>query len=317
MSYVGSHLLHGVGQRDFNNPIPCVQSRSEVAPDIPHFLQSETGCFYNGRPTYSNAAGNPNVRVNPLYNSLPMGENIANAVYHGLQSSLNRRFSEGLQMQASYTFSKTIDDASGSFGPAGGGPTTEAFNGRASRSRATYDRTHNFRLSGVYQLPYQGTGIVGAILGNWQLTGIFQYLSGYPSTPGSASNRVWLGSGSSSGRPDVVPGCDLYEGFRTREQWFNPLCFSLQPQGTYGNAGRSTIIGPSYWNLDNSLSKNINIENYTIQFRAEVFNTLNHPSFQNPNTTIFVGSTYNPAAGRLVNTTSSPRQFQFGLKLLF
>jgi hypothetical protein len=256
--------------------------------------------------------------VNPLYNSLPMGDNTADAVYHGLQSSLNRRFSQGAQAQLSYTFSKAIDNASGSFGPNGGGPTMEAFNIKRDRGLANYDRRHNIRISGVYQLPYQGRGVLGAILGNWEITGIFQYLSGFPSSPASASNRVFLGSGSSTGRPDLVPGCDLYKGFRTREQWFNTDCYTLQPLGTYGTAGRDTIIGPNYWNLDNSLIKNIRVtEDVNLQFRAEAFNILNHPSFQNPNTTIFSGTARNASAGRLTNTTSSPRQIQFALKLVF
>jgi len=318
VAYVGSRFVHGIGQRDFNNPLPCVQSPSEVAATTPYLLQSATGCFYNGRPTYSNAAGVPNIRVNPLYNSLPMGDNSADAVYHGLQSSLNRRFSGGLQAQLSYTFSKAIDNASGSYGPNGGGPTTEAFNHARDRGLANYDRRHNLRVSGVYQLPYRGSGIIGSVLGNWELTGIFQYLSGFPSNPTSALNRVFTGSGSPTGRPDRIPGCDLYTGFRTRDQWFNTNCYTLQPLGTYGTAGRDTIIGPSYWNLDNSLNKNFRVrENYTIQFRAEAFNILNHPSFQQPNTTIFAGTARNASAGRLTNTTSSPRQIQFGLKVLF
>ena len=318
VAYVGSRLIHGIGQRDFNNPLPCVQSSSEVAATVPHLLQSATGCFYNGRPTYSDAAGVPNIRVNPLYNSLPMGDTSADAVYHGLQTSLNRRFAQGLQSQLSYTFSKAIDNASGSYGPNGGGPTTEAWNHARDRGLANYDRRHNLRISGVYQLPYRGKGIVGGVLGNWELTGIFQYLSGFPSSPGSAQNRVFIGSGSSTGRPDLVPGCDPNAGLRTRDQWFNVNCYTLQPVGTYGTAGRDTIIGPSYWNLDNSLNKNFKIrENYTIQFRAEAFNILNHPSFQQPNTTIFAGTARNASAGRLTNTTSSPRQIQLALKILF
>src|SRR5262249_6732572 len=138
-------------------------------------------------------------------------------------------------------------------------------------------------------------------------------------SPASGQNRVFSGSGQSSGRPDLIPGCDLYSGFQTRDQWFNTNCYTLQPLGTHGTAGRDTIIGPNFWNLDNSLNKNFKVrEDLTVQFRAEAFNILNHPSFQQPNVTIFQGNgSRNAAAGRLTNTTSSPRQIQFALKILF
>ena len=103
--------------------------------------------------------------------------------------------------------------------------------------------------------------------------------------------------------------------------WFNTGCFALQPQGTYGNAGRDTIIGPNLWNLDNSLTKNFRVtkisERFVIQFRAETFNILNHPSFQNPNTVIFAGALVNPSAGKITATNSSPRQTQLALKIVF
>ena len=119
----------------------------------------------------------------------------------------------------------------------------------------------------------------------------------------------------------MVAGCDLYSGFQTLNAWFNTSCYTLQAAGTYGNAGRDTIIGPNLWNLDDSLNKDFAVpkisENFRIQFRAEAFNILNHPSFQQPNTTIFAGGALNASAGRITNTTSSPRQLQLGLKIVF
>jgi hypothetical protein len=320
VAYVGTHYVHGVGQRDFNSPRPCVQSPSEVAAGVPYLLQKDTGCFYNGAPTYSDPSGNPNLRVDPLYDSLPFGDTLADAHYHALQASLNRRFSRGLQAQVSYAFSKSIDNASGAYGPNGGGPASQSFNVAADRGLSNFNRAHNFRLSAVYQLPYHGKGIVGALLGDWELTGIYTYLSGFPSSPASATQRVFADS-YGDGRPNVVAGCDLYSGFRTINQWFNTSCYSLQPLGTFGNAGRDTIIGPNLWNLDDSLNKEFPVrqikESLRVQFRAEAFNILNHPSFQQPNTTIFAGTALNASAGRLTNTTSSPRQIQFGLKIVF
>ena len=320
-AYVGSHYVHGVGQTDMNSPIPCVRSASEMPRNQPFMLQSTTGCFYNGAPTYSDATGAANPRIDPQYGFLLFGNNLSDAHYHALQASLNRRYSHGLQSQVSYTFSKSIDNASGAFGPNGGGPASQAFNVAADRGLSNFDRRNNFRASAVYSLPYHGKGVAGAILGGWELTGIFTYLSGYPSDPGSAASRVYTGGAQglpTSGRPNRVAGCDLYSGLHTIDRWFNPSCFTLQALGTYGNAGRDTITGPNFWNLDNSLNREFTVrESVKAQFRAEAFNVLNHPSFQNPNATIFAGTALNASAGRITGTTSSPRQIQFGLKIIF
>jgi hypothetical protein len=129
---------------------------------------------------------------------------------------------------------------------------------------------------------------------------------------------VFTGTGQNAGRPDVVAGCDLYAGQQLHGLWFNPNCFSLQPLGTFGNVGRDFIIGPNLWNLDNSVTKDWKVkESFTVQFRAEAFNILNHPSFQNPTTVIFAGTAVNGSAGKITATNSQPRQIQLALKLLF
>ena len=94
----------------------------------------------------------------------------------------------------------------------------------------------------------------------------------------------------------------------------------MQPLGTYGDAGRDTIIGPNLWNLDSALDKNFRVsERFNIQFRAEAFNIMNHPSFQllAANTQIFAGTALNASAGKIQSTNSSPRQIQLALKIVF
>ena len=331
VSYIGTHYVHGVGQTDINSPLPCVQTAGQV-PSGPYLLQSATGCFYNGAPTYASSAGVPNPRVDQLYNSMLIGDTLSDAHYEGLQVNANRRFARGFQAQMSYTFSKAIDNASGAFGPNGGGAASQTFNVAVDRGLANFDRRNNFRLSAIYDIPYRKGGWSGALLHGWELTGIYTYLSGYPSSPNSAASRVFSGTGSPTGRPDVVAGCNLYPATQTINSWFNTSCFSLQALGTYGNAGRDIIIGPNLWNLDNSLIRDFTVrkisENFKVQFRAEAFNIFNHPSFQNPNTTIFAGggtlvgpqpagTLLNASAGHITATTSSPRQLQLALKIVF
>jgi Carboxypeptidase regulatory-like domain/TonB-dependent Receptor Plug Domain len=301
IGYVGSHNIHMFIQRDFNYPQPVVGP--------------------SGRLTFSNAAGVPNPRLDPQYNSLQLADNLADSHYHALQSSLDHRFSHGWQTQVSYTYSKSIDNGSGTYGLDGGGIASNPFNVALDRGLSNFNRTNNFRVSGTYYIPVKTKGPLGILVNDWQLTGVFGYLSGAPANPTSATNRVFTGTGSNTGRPDVVAGCDLYSGLHTLNAWFNTGCFALQPQGTYGNAGRDIIIGPNLWNLDDSLTKEVKVsklsEQFRVQFRAEAFNILNHPSFQNPNTTIFAGAAVNPSAGKITATNSSPRQLQLALKIMF
>jgi hypothetical protein len=302
IGYVGSHNLHMFIQKDFNYPVPVIGP--------------------SGRLTFANSSGVPNPRVDPQYNSLQLADNLADSHYHALQTALDHRFSHGWQTQVSYTFSKSIDNGSGTYGLDGGGiATSNPLDMRADRGLSNFNRKHNFRLSGIYSVPFKFNGFAGQLVNGWQLTGVFGYLSGAPANPTSATNRVFTGTGSNTGRPDVVPGCDLYSGLHTLSAWFNTSCYTLQPIGTFGNAGRDTIIGPNLWNLDNSLTKDFKVsrisERLVVQFRAEAFNILNHPSFQNPSTVIFAGTALNASAGKITATNSSPRQMQLALKIVF
>jgi hypothetical protein len=326
--YVGSHNLHMFVQEDFNYPVPCVSSASEVAPGTIYSLTGQTGCFYNGAPTYiksltNGVAGAVNNRVNPLYNSLQFADNLSSSHYHALQTSLNKRFSRSWQSQVSYTWSKSIDNGSGTYGLDGGGIASRPNNVNADYALSNFSRKHNFRVSGIYTVPFKAKGFVGAAVNGWQVTGVFTYLSGAPLNTTSATNRVFGGTGQNAGRPNVVASCDLYANQSLHGSWFNTACFALQPAGTYGNAGRDLVIGPNLWNLDNSLTKDWRVtkvsEQFTVQFRAEAFNILNHPSFQfvAANGTIFAGTAVNGSAAKLQNTNTDPRQLQLALKIVF
>ena len=101
-------------------------------------------------------------------------------------------------------------------------------------------------------------------------------------------------------------------------EWFNPSAFVLPTAGTYGNLGRGVYRGPGLADLDVSLFKTTKItERTNLQFRAEFFNALNHANFGTPNATVFAGTAFNPSAGLVTATTTTSRQIQFGLKLVF
>src|SRR5205809_168234 len=258
------------------------------------------------------AQGTPNQRVNTLYSQLPMVDALGHSTYHAWQASLNRRFSSGLQTQLSYTFSKSIDNNSGAYPFDGANSVTlDSFNSSAERGLSNFSRKHNFRLSWVYQLPSAFHGPAGALLNGWEFTGIYSYLSGYPEDILSPQGRQYATSGIGNigaARPNVVPGCDPNAGAKTIARWFKPNCFQIAPQGTQGNSGRNAIIGPNLWSMDNSLNKDFRVpqisEQFKIQFRAEFFNSLNHPTFRNPFATLYVNCANatcqaDPRAGRL------------------
>jgi len=286
----------------------------------------------------TNGAIVANQRLNPAYSYLQMQEGMADAHYHAMQTSFNHRFASGWQSQVTYTWSKSIDNSSGAYGADGGGNTYDPTNFRADRGLSNFNRTHNFRASGIYALPSRASGLLGSVISGWQLTGTYVYLSGSPFSVGTIANRVHNSLGASDSRPDAVPGCDLYAGYhQLHGTWFNPNCFVPAPFGTYGNAGRDTIIGPNLWNLDTSLTKDWKVprisEQFRVQFRAEAFNVLNHPSFQNPtgggaspfNPNLAAANPLNPTSGvspngsvgRITGTNSQPRQIQFALKIMF
>jgi hypothetical protein len=322
LGYVGSHNLHLHAQKDFNYPIPFIGPTG-----LPTF-----GVY---SPTANAVIANP--RQNPAYGYLQMIDALGSSHYESLQTSLNRRFSRGLQYQVSYTFSKSIDNSSGSYNLEGGGAVYNPSNAAADTGLSSFNRKHNFRVSAVYDLPLTAPGFLGGVVNGWQLTAIYSYLSGAPFSVGTIANRVDNATGANAARPNAVAGCDLYTGYQTLSTWFNPNCFTPPPVGTYGNAGRDTIIGPNLWGMDNSISKSWGIskisEQFRIQFRAEAFNVLNHPTFLNPATgqaavfnaalspavatNPYAGVAPNSTVGKITATNSTPRQVQLALKIVF
>lgn len=307
-AYVGSHNLHMFTQLDFNYPIACTGPNQ--------------GCVYNGAPTYAtNGVANP--RPNPDWGSLVLANTIATSHYDGLELSLNRRFAHGWQTQVSYTFSKSIDDSSGTYGLDGSGLANSGTNPtclECDKALSNFNHTNNLRISGIYTVPFNYQGFTGQLVNGWQLTGVYTYLSGPPFSPLSATNRVFPAAVGNTGRPNLVAGCDLYAN-QSINQWFNPNCFTLQPAGTFGNAGRDIITAPGFWDLDDSLLKDWRVEkiseSFLVEFRAEAFNILNHPSFGQPANNVFAGTALNASAGKITYTTSAPRQIQLALKIVF
>ena len=192
--------------------------------------------------------------------------------------------------------------------------------------RSALDFRHQASGSFSYELPFGkgrafGSGLTGVadkLVGGWQLNGIVTLLSGFPFTPLVGTNRSGNGNTFNPDRPNYNPNFQGPVILGKPEQWFNPNAFSLPPLGTWGNVGRGVLNGPGLAEIDFSVFKTIPItEGTKLLFRAEAFNIANKANFGVPNFLVFSGDSISPSAGQITQTTTSSRQIQFGLKLMF
>ena len=267
------------------------------------------------------------------YSSTGLIEGIANSSYNALEASLTKRFSHGLSFLASYTYSKSIDDAS-SFNMTGSASKPVAgendlaqnpFNLAAERGRSLFDARNRFVLSYQWSLPFwrQPHGWYQQVLGNWQVNGIVTLMSGTPFTVFDSTDFSVQGSapeitGFFSNRPNLVPGQNPNSGPHTPGAWLNRSAFQQitqdpnSPVQQFGTAGRNIAQGPGYANWDFSAFKNIRVtEGKAFQFRAEFFNILNHTNFRLPDSDIS-SPTFNQILAAL-----PPRLIQLALKFTF
>ena len=268
---------------------------------------------------------------NCVYGSVGEIAGMADSSYNALQTSLRKRFSYGVSLLASYSWSHSIDDVS-SFNITGSASQPVAgendlaqnpFDLAAERGPSMFDSRHRFVLSYEWNLPFfqHSNQWYGKVLGDWQLNGIFTAMSGTPFTVFDSSDVSLQGqapeiSGFSSNRPNVIGNPN--SGPRTAQEWFNVNAFQqLQPdpQGrfeVFGNEGRNAVLGPGYVDWDFSAFKNIALtESKELQLRGELFNFLNHTNFRLP-----VSDIESPTFGQ-VQSDVSPRVIQVALKFLF
>lgn len=242
------------------------------------------------------------------------------STYHGLHTRIEKRFSGGLTFINSFTWSKAISDAQ----PFGGGNNDtgnriqDIFNKEADKGLAPYDHRYRWSFSFLYHLPFGkgrrfasgSTGFWNQLIGGWQLNGIGTYQSGFPITIRRAGDPLGVGTDGAA-RPDMVCNPNLPRSERTLQRYFNTDCF-VAPADRFGDAGRSTVIGPSTQLWDVALFKNFEInKRLRLQLRSELFNAFNHPNWGAPGRDLG-GSNFG-----VINSAADPRIIQFGLKLIF
>lgn len=253
----------------------------------------------------------------PRFGDITQVESSGASVYHALQMKAEKRFSEGLSFLAAYTWSKSIDDASTLFASRGDRNFAQNQNNlRAERGLSNFDVRHRFTISYIYELPFgkgkallkQARGWTNAVAGDWQLTGIVALQSGQPFTPQVSIDNS--GTGQFADRPNIIG--DPKTGERGPDGWFDPKAFAVVAPGSFGNAGRNILTGPSFKTVDFGVFKSLHLtEGQRLQFRTEFFNLFNHPNFNLPR--LFIDQ---PTAGK-ISTAKPSRQIQFALKYIF
>ena len=262
---------------------------------------------------------NPGINPDALrpykgFGVIRLSENAGRSEYNGLQISARRRFQKHLSFGVSYTLSKLTDDASNRRERLFNAHDAHSFTGISGD-----DRKHVFNVHYVYELPFwrsQNT-LLKKALGGWQISGVTLVVSGQPLTVCRGDDDA--GVGDSDCQPwDVVANSEVASSSFSRGRnvdqnfWFNPAAFARPAAGTFGNAGRNILRGPSFQSWDIALFKTFRInEGVRVQFRSEFFNFPNHPNLANPDT-----NPTSPNFGRVLGKAGE-RNIQFGLKLYF
>ncbi|MCX6602554.1 MAG: TonB-dependent receptor, partial [Acidobacteria bacterium] len=233
-----------------------------------------------------------------------------NSTYHALQLTANKRFTRGLSIQANYTWSKLMDDAS-----TDGEQPNNPFNFRENRGRSNFDLPHRFVSSFIWQLPtLKGRmALLRYTLGGWETNGIIQLQSGRWLS--ISSGRDNSQSGTNQDRADLV-GDPILPADRPRGEvvarYFRTTAFAQNPAGTFGTAGKNILAGPGLATVDFGVIKSFALrETWRLQFRTEMFNLLNRVNLGNPNT---IASS---AQFGQITSAGSPRIIQLALRLQF
>jgi hypothetical protein len=293
---------------------------------MPYFQLQLLGRGADGKPI---TAPSPYLSGNPALKNIGQisgTESNGNQRYDALQTTLKKRFGQGLQAQVAYTFSKAMANSSGYYGSWGGQTTPSSpywqnlYNGNAEWGPTFYDSKHLLSVYAVYELPVGRSKkfgdklnpVVNAVVGNWQVSGIYQAHGGFPLTifADDTSGTNSRGARANCTGPAKVFGREPASG-KTGIQWFDPAAYSAPAPASFGSCGVGTVRGPGLSTLDLSFQKFFPvIENKRIEFRSEFINFTNTPILNSP------GIGLGPDLGRITSSQGS-RVIQLALKFLF
>jgi hypothetical protein len=350
VGYVGTHGYHELIGVDANEPFPTLCPASPCPSVYPTVSSTSNPpvTIATGFPSGSPLAGAP-VPAGSYY--IPAGAAKANpalantwtwysegdASYNALQVDLNHRFSQGLTMRGVCTWSKVLDDGDSlNQTTAGNAPglVSNPFNLGADWGPGTFDVRNMGVISALYALPFgrgktfatESQGWSNRAVAGWSVSSIVTLQAGFPFTPQLSYNPSNNGDTRDPVRPFLNPDFTGPVVTGNPAQWFNPSAFIAPPStsGFYGNLGRDTFTGPGLATWDFSVLKDTPLrEGLNLQFRAEMFNLLDRANFNTPNLVVFTPPTatnttgVSGTAGAITSTSTTSRQIQFALKLIW
>ncbi|HKE05332.1 MAG TPA: hypothetical protein VKE91_14830, partial [Blastocatellia bacterium] len=268
-------------------------------------------------PPLANLNADSLTRPNPLLGAYTIFDSSASSIYHSFQATAMKRFSQGYQFGAAYTWSHAIDDVSDVFDVAGAFALPQ--DDRAldlERGNANFDIRHRFTLSSTGNLPLlhrynDDKGAAGLLLGGWQYATLMTYQTGQPFTV-NTSYDVNM-DGNLTDRIDTLNGLTLVDSRRQKLRLTTNPAMLLAPLGANGRIGRNVFHASGVAKTDFALVKNFNVtEGQSVLFRVEAFNLFNRTHFAIP-----VRVLEAPSFGSSVDTSLNPRQIQFALKYVF
>ena len=271
--------------------------------------------------------------INPALDSTRTFAPIGDSWYNALQLQIQKRFSQGFTFSTSYTWSKNLGNVGagvtgGEWRGGGGFRVSNAWDFKGfDKGRLDQDVPHNFNFNFTYEIPVgQGStfgtnmgNVANAILGGWQINGVFVRRSGLAQTISGAGYSTSSRYCRCTVRPNLKPGGDNNPVLGDLDRWFDPSQFEPVTPGYFGNVGRNTMDGPGLNKLNFSLFKGFTVgEAKNLQFRAEFFNLTNHPNFAAPSGGVFnTRGGINENLGRITRTVTTSRQIQLALKFEF
>jgi hypothetical protein len=316
VGYVGSHGYHELLGIDANESFPVICPASPCPSVYPsNFPAGLAGTPVPAGAYYNPTATKPNAAIANTWTYFSE----ADSSYSALQIDLNHRFSKRFSARGVYTWSKTIDDGDSLNATTSGNEPALAsnpFNLRADRGLANFDVRNAGAINALYQLPSAHNRLADG----WSLSTVVTLQGGFPFTPQLSYNPSNSGDTRNPVRPFVNPAFSGPVILGNPNQWFNPQAFLAPPNnsGFFGNLGRDTLIGPGLATWDLAVHKDTRIrERMNLQFRGEFFNLLNHANFNTPNAVTFTPTGVSPTAGLITSTSTTSRQVQLSLKLLF
>ncbi len=350
VGYVGSHGYHEMIGVDANEATPTICPASPCPATYPTVNASSTppvtidtgflpGTPLAGAPvptgSYYIPDGTP--RPNPALSYTWTWFSEGDSSYNALDVDLNHRFSQGLYLRGVYTWSKSLDDGDSLNSTAAAnapGLVSNPFDLGADWGPATYNVGNTGVISVIYALPFGAgqpfasgwPGWSGRLVSGWSLASIITLQQGLPFTPELSYDPSNGKDNKDPVRPFLNPDFKGPVILGKPTEWFNPNAFIAPPSdgGFFGNVARDAYLGPGLATWDFALMKNIALrERLHLQFRAEFFNFLNRPNFNTPNLVVFTPPTatdptgLSGTAGAITSTSTTSRQIQFSLKLLW